>query len=126
MAVVEADGSITLLGRGSNCINTGGEKVFPEEVEEAVKSHPNIADCLVFGVHDERFGQRVVGVASFVAYDADLQPDIVIAHTKTVLSPYKAPRQLVLVPEVPRAPNGKADYKRARELFVAVFPDATS
>jgi 3-oxocholest-4-en-26-oate---CoA ligase len=126
MAVVEADGSITLLGRGSNCINTGGEKVFPEEVEEAVKSHPNIADCLVFGVQDERFGQRVVGVASFVDYDGDLQPDVVIAHTKTKLSPYKAPRQLVLVPEVPRAPNGKADYRRARELFVAVFPEATS
>jgi 3-oxocholest-4-en-26-oate---CoA ligase len=126
MAMVEADGSITLLGRGSNCINTGGEKVFPEEVEEAVKSHPNIADCLVFGVHDDRFGQRVVGVASSVDFDGDLQPDIVIAHTKTVLSPYKAPRQLVLVPEVPRAPNGKADYKRARELFAAVFPEVAS
>lgn len=126
MAMVEVDGSIALLGRGSNCINTGGEKVFPEEVEEAVKSHPQIADCLVFGIEDERFGQRVVGVASFVDLDADLQPDIVIAHTKTVLSPYKAPRQLVLVPEVPRAPNGKADYKRARELFSAVHPGTSN
>ncbi len=126
MALVELDGSITLLGRGSNCINTGGEKVFPEEVEEAVKSHPRIADCLVFGVHDERFGQRVVGVASFVDLDGDLEPDLVIAHTKTVLSPYKAPRQLVWVPEVPRAPNGKADYKRARELFVAIYPETAN
>lgn len=123
MALVELDGSITLLGRGSNCINTGGEKVFPEEVEEAVKSHPQIADCLVFGVHDERFGQRVVGVASSIDAPEDLKPDVIIAHTKTVLSPYKAPRQLVFVPEVPRAPNGKADYKRARDLFAAVYPE---
>lgn len=123
MAMVEADGSITLLGRGSNCINTGGEKVFPEEVEEAVKTHPLVADCLVFGITDERFGQRVVGVASAIDLDGDLQADIVIAHTKTVLSSYKTPRQLVLVPEVPRAPNGKADYKRARELFLLVHPE---
>jgi 3-oxocholest-4-en-26-oate---CoA ligase len=126
MATVEADGTIALLGRGSNCINTGGEKVFPEEVEEAVKSHALIADCLVFGVHDERFGQRVVGIASFMDLDGDLEPDVVIAHTKTVLSPYKAPRQLVFVPEVPRAPNGKADYKRAKELFAQVYPEAVS
>ncbi len=118
MATVESDGSITLLGRGSHCINTGGEKVFPEEVEEAVKTHHAIADCLVFGVDDERFGQRVVGVAS-----ADSWPTIdtedVIAHTKGRLAGYKVPRQLIVVAEVPRAPNGKADYKRARELFLA-------
>ena len=71
MAMVEADGSITLLGRGSNCINTAGEKVFPEEVEEVVKTHPAVADCLVFGVDDERFGQRVVGVFSVLDGAAD-------------------------------------------------------
>jgi 3-oxocholest-4-en-26-oate---CoA ligase len=122
MAMVEADGSLTLLGRGSNCINTAGEKVFPEEVEEAVKRHPHVADCLVFGVADDRFGQRVVGVVSravAVDLDGDLVPDLVIAATKQVLSSYKVPRQLVVVDEVPRAPNGKADYKTAVQLFEA-------
>ena len=115
MALVEADGSITLLGRGSNCINTGGEKVYPEEVEEAVKTHPAVDDCLVFGIDDERFGQRVVGVAS-VRAGAELQPDQVIAHTRAHLSAFKCPRELVLVDRVPRAPNGKADYVTAREM----------
>ncbi len=115
MAMVEADGSITLLGRGSNCINTGGEKVYPEEVEEAVKTHPAVDDCLIFGIDDERFGQRVVGVAS-VRDGAELHPDQVIAHTREHLSPFKCPRELVLVAEVPRAPNGKADYVTAREM----------
>ena len=116
-ATVEADGSIRLLGRGSQCINTGGEKVFPEEVEEAIKRHAGIADCLVFGVPDERFGQRVVGVASLDGTVDDLDPAEVIADTKDALSSYKLPRSLVLVDEVPRAPNGKADYPTARELF---------
>ena len=115
MALVEADGSITLLGRGSNCINTGGEKVYPEEVEEAVKTHPGVDDCLIFGVDDERFGQRVVGVAS-VRAGADVAPEDLITHTRTKLSPYKCPRALSIVPEVPRAPNGKADYVTAREM----------
>ena len=118
MATVEADGSITLLGRGSNCINTAGEKVFPEEVEEAVKTHPEVADCLVFGVPDERFGQRVVGVASASPGGGPVSEDV-IAYTKSRLSSYKVPKQLVFVPEVPRAPNGKADYATAREMFEA-------
>jgi acyl-CoA synthetase (AMP-forming)/AMP-acid ligase II len=114
MATVEADGSITLLGRGSNCINTGGEKVFPEEVEEAVKTHPDVDDCLVFGIDDERFGQQVVGVAS-VRPDGQVDPAVLMAHTRTRLSPYKVPRELVIVDVVPRAANGKADYVSARE-----------
>ncbi|MBA3605643.1 MAG: AMP-binding protein [Acidimicrobiia bacterium] len=118
MATVAADGSIALLGRGSNCINTAGEKVFPEEVEEVVKTHPAVADCLVFGVDDERFGQRVVGVFS-VAPHVDAAPtgDEVIAHAKAKLSSYKVPKQVVAVDAVPRAPNGKADYATARRLF---------
>lgn len=116
MATVEADGTITLLGRGSNCINTAGEKVFPEEVEEAVKTHPAIADCLVFGVPDERFGQRVVGVASLSSTQTPSSDDV-IAHTKGRLSSFKVPKQLVFVDEVPRAPNGKADYVTAKTLF---------
>ena len=117
MAVVEADGTITLLGRGSNCINTAGEKVFPEEVEEAVKTHPDLADCLVFGVADEKYGQRVVGVASVAPGRTQPTADAVIAHTKTKLSSYKVPKQLVFVATVPRAPNGKADYVSAKALF---------
>jgi len=117
MAVVEADGTITLLGRGSNCINTAGEKVFPEEVEEAVKTHPAVADCLVFGVPDEKFGQRVVGVASVAAGQTQPTGDDVIAYTKTKLSSYKVPKQLVFVATVPRAPNGKADYGTAKKMF---------
>jgi fatty-acyl-CoA synthase len=118
MATVEADGTVTLLGRGSACINTGGEKVFPEEVEEAVKTHPAVRDCLVFGIPDERFGQRVVAVASLVS-DASANPDELIAHTRDRLAPFKAPRDVVIVDDAPRAPNGKADYGRARDLFTA-------
>ena len=117
MATVEADGTITLLGRGSNCINTAGEKVYPEEVEEAVKTHEAVADCLVFGIPDERFGQRVVGVVSAAGGATSATADEVIAYTKTKLSSYKVPKQLVFVASVPRAPNGKADYPSARSLF---------
>ena len=119
MAVVEADGTITLLGRGSNCINTAGEKVFPEEVEEAVKTHDSIADCLVFGIPDEKFGQRVVGVACVNPGATTPTGDEVIAYTKTKLSSYKVPKQLVMVETVPRAANGKADYGLAKKLFEA-------
>jgi fatty-acyl-CoA synthase len=118
MAMVEADGTITLLGRGSNCINTGGEKVFPEEVEEALKKHAAVEDALVFGVPDERFGSRVVGVASLAA-GASVSSEAVLADAKRRLSSYKLPKELVLVPRVPRAPNGKADYPAAKKLFEA-------
>jgi fatty-acyl-CoA synthase len=118
MATVEADGTVTLLGRGSNCINTGGEKVFPEEVEEALKRHAAIEDALVFGVPDERFGSRVVGVASLSA-GASASAEEVIADARRRLSSYKLPKQLVFVPRVPRAPNGKADYPAAKKLFEA-------
>lgn len=113
-AKVAPDGTLELLGRGSNCINTGGEKVFPEEVEEAVKSHPLVDDCLVVGVPDERFGERVVAVASLRA-GAQATPDDVVAHVATRLARYKLPREVVLVDVVRRAPNGKADYRWARD-----------
>ena len=113
-ATIEADGSITLLGRGSNCINTAGEKVYPEEVEEAVKRHPAIDDCLVVGVEDERFGQRIVAVASL--RDGELEDeDGLIDFTRQHLAGYKLPKQVLFLDEVRRAPNGKADYKWARE-----------
>ena len=114
-ATIEADGTITLLGRGSQVINTGGEKVFAEEVEEVIKTHESIDDCLVVGVPDERFGNRIVAVVS-AAVGVDVDEGAVIAHTKAKLAPYKAPKAVVVVPTVPRAPNGKADYKTASDL----------
>jgi acyl-CoA synthetase (AMP-forming)/AMP-acid ligase II len=117
-ATVEADGTITLLGRGSICINTGGEKVFAEEVEEAIKRHPGIDDCLVVGLPDERFGQRVVAVASVRSNEATTS-DEVRQWLRTSLSHYKIPRAITLVESVRRAPNGKADYKWAKETALA-------
>ena len=114
-ATVDADGQVVLLGRGSHCINTGGEKVFPEEVEEALKTHAAVDDALVFGVADARWGEAVTAVvAGSVASEADL-----IAHVRTLLAPYKAPKRVIYVSEVPRAPNGKADYVRAKDLAAA-------
>jgi fatty-acyl-CoA synthase len=121
MATVEADGTITLLGRGSNCINSGGEKIFPEEVEEALKIHAAVEDALVFGVPDERFGQRVVGVAS-LAPGAIATFEAITADARTRLASFKLPKQLVIVERVPRAPNGKADYPAARKLFEEAPP----
>ena len=114
-AKVDADGSIILLGRGSQVINSGGEKIYPEEVEEAVKRVPGIQDCLVIGVDDEKFGQAVTAVASRVE-GADVDADTVIAAVKRELAGYKAPKSIVFVPVVPRAPNGKADYRAAKQL----------
>ena len=117
-ALVEADAQLQLLGRGSQCINTGGEKVFPEEVEEVVKRHGAVADCLIFGIPDERFGQRVVGVYSL--HDgASADAESVINEARTQLSSYKLPRQLVAVDTAPRHHNGKPDYVTAKELFDA-------
>ena len=108
-ATVEADGSITLLGRGSQVINTGGEKVFPEEVEEALKKFPGVRDAAVVGVPDPRFGERICAVVDFVGDKAPALAEL-SAHVKSLLADYKAPRELVLAPVV-RAPNGKLDYK---------------
>jgi fatty-acyl-CoA synthase len=114
-ATVNADGSINLLGRGSQVINTAGEKVFPEEVEEAVKRVTGVHDCLVVGVPDERFGEAVTAVCS-LADGADLDESTVIASVKQQLAGYKAPKRVVFVASVPRAPNGKADYTSAKAL----------
>ena len=113
-AKVEADGTITLLGRGSNCINTAGEKVYPEEVEEAIKRHDDIYDCLVVGLQDDRFGQRVVALASFQE-GKEIEEQDLISFTREHLAGYKLPKQVLFVDEVMRAPNGKANYKWAKE-----------
>jgi len=114
-ALVEADGTLTLLGRGSNCINTAGEKVYPEEVEEAVKQHPDVFDCLVVGVDDEKFGQRVTGVASLQP-GGSASSEALREFTRSKLAAYKVPKQLFIVDHVRRAANGKADYEWARKV----------
>ena len=112
-ATINADGTINLLGRGSNCINTAGEKVYPEEVEEAIKKHPNVYDCLVVGLQDDKYGQRVVAIASLEENSA-LEEGELIDFTREQLSGYKLPKQILFVEEVMRAPNGKANYKWAK------------
>ena len=114
-ATVEADGSITLLGRGSACINSGGEKIFPEEVEEALKTHESVYDCLVVGIADDRFGQKVTAIIS-LAPDARFDEAGLSDHVRSKLAAYKAPRAIIVVDEVPRAANGKAGYKAAKEI----------
>jgi len=111
-ATLETDGSITLLGRGSQVINTGGEKVFPEEVEEALKRFPGVRDAAVVGVPDPRFGERICAVVDCAPGVTPTLAEL-SAHVKAHLADYKAPRELVLAP-VGRAPNGKLDYKAIR------------
>jgi fatty-acyl-CoA synthase len=113
-ARVETDGTIVLLGRGSVCINSGGEKIFPEEVEEAVKLHPAVADCLVVGVPDDRFGEAVTAVVALRSGEDASGDDI--AGALDALARYKRPRAYVFVDEVVRGPNGKADYRWAKDI----------
>ncbi len=111
-ARIEADGAITVLGRGSVSINTGGEKVYPEEVESALKSHPAVFDAVVVGVPDDRWGERVTAVVQ-PRPGADPELDDLAAHTRAQLASYKVPRDLVLVREIVRSPSGKPDYRWA-------------
>ena len=121
MATIDADGTVNLLGRGSNCINTGGEKVFPEEVEEALKLHDAVGDALVFGLDDERFGSRVAGVVS-LEQGCSAEIGEILEATRQLLAGYKVPKELLQVPVVPRAPNGKPDYKTAKSLMMNSQP----
>ncbi len=113
-ATVDADGTLHLLGRGSVCINTGGEKVYPEEVEEAAKLHPAVADCNAVGVPDERLGEAVTLVVAPEPGAAPTEQDI-IEFVKGRIAGYKAPRRVVFVDEIRRSGSGKADYRWARE-----------
>ncbi|HYM14714.1 MAG TPA: acyl-CoA synthetase [Dehalococcoidia bacterium] len=112
-ATVEADGTVTLLGRGSVCINSGGEKIYPEEVESALKSHAAIFDAVVVGVPDERWGERVAAVVQLRPGHALTLAEL-DAYARTKVSGYKVPRLLTVVDEVFRSPSGKADYKWAK------------
>lgn len=113
-ATVDTDGTINLLGRGSVSINTGGEKVYPEEVEEAVKNHPDVVDAVVVGVPDEKFGQAVAAVVE-LGPGSTATPDEIADATRAHLAGFKRPRHVVIVDAVQRGPNGKTDYKWAKD-----------
>jgi 3-oxocholest-4-en-26-oate---CoA ligase len=115
MALVEADGTITLLGRGSACINSGGEKVFPEEVEAALRSHPAVFDAVVVGVPDEKWGERVTAVVQ-PRPGVNLTLEQLDKHCRGYVSGYKLPRGLTLVDELVRQPSGKPDYRWAKAV----------
>ena len=114
-ARIEADNKVTLLGRGSNCINTGGEKVYPEEVEMALKAHPDVYDVLVVGVADENYGQAVSAVVQARGASRPTVEEL-RSFLRPTLSGYKMPRSVTYVPEIPRSATGKANYPKAREL----------
>lgn len=117
-ARLESDESITIFGRGSNCINSGGEKIFPEEVEDALKAHEGVYDALVVGVPDERWGSRVAAVVSF-RQGAALSLEQVQDHCRQHIAAYKVPRELHHVAQIPRAPSGKPDYPRAKHMALS-------
>ena len=117
-ARIEADGTITVLGRGSVSINTGGEKVYPEEVEGALKSHPDVFDAVVVGVPDTRWGERVVAVVQ-PRPGTHVTLDALSAHIRTHLAAYKAPRATVEVDQIVRSPSGKPDYRWAKSIATA-------
>ena len=117
-ARLEEDGSITVYGRGSNCINSGGEKIFPEEVEEAVKAHPDVFDCLVVDTPDDRFGSKVTAVVA-ARKGSVLSLDSIQEEARKHVAGYKVPRELHIVPEIPRAPSGKPAYPKAKEIAVS-------
>ncbi|WP_030613914.1 acyl-CoA synthetase [Streptomyces fulvoviolaceus] len=119
MATVDEEGVVTVLGRGSQCINTGGEKVYPEEVEQALKSHPDVYDALVAGVPDVKWGHHVAAVVQLREGAARPSLEDVQTHCRARLAGYKIPRQLVIAESIQRSPSGKADYRWARQVSVA-------
>jgi 3-oxocholest-4-en-26-oate---CoA ligase len=116
LAAIAEDGAIIVLGRGSTCINTGGEKVFPEEVEQVLKAHPAVMDAVVAGVPDDRFGERVAAVVQLRA-GAQAAEDQLRTHCRQTLAGYKVPARVEFVPQVVRSPSGKADYPWARRVL---------
>lgn len=117
-ARIEEGNRVTLLGRGSNCINTGGEKVYPEEVEQAIKGHPGVYDALVVGLPDDKYGQCVAAVIE-AREGHDVQLDELREYLRAHLSGYKLPRALTVVPQIPRNATGKAQYPKAKEMALA-------
>jgi acyl-CoA synthetase (AMP-forming)/AMP-acid ligase II len=122
-ASVEADGRIVLLGRGSVSINSGGEKIYPEEVEAAIKSHPDVYDCTVVGVPDDRWGQRVAAVVQ-PRESGTLTLESIQEHCRQHVAGYKVPRELHLVASIVRSPSGKPDYRWAKDVATGVATSA--
>lgn len=119
MATVDEEGVLTVLGRGSQCINTGGEKVYPEEVEQALKAHPDVYDALVAGVPDVKWGHHVAAVVQLREGADRMSLEALQMHCRTRLAGYKVPRQLVITESIHRSPSGKADYRWAQKVAVA-------
>jgi acyl-CoA synthetase (AMP-forming)/AMP-acid ligase II len=117
-ATIEADGTVTLLGRGSQCINTGGEKVYPEEVEEVLKLHTSVGDAAVVGVPDERWGEAITALVE-PNEGCQIDEAELIGHVKSKIAAYKAPKRILAVDAIGRAANGKLDYKRLKSDAVA-------
>ncbi len=117
---VAADGTLTLLGRGSNCINTAGEKVYPEEVEEALKAHPSIADALVVGIADAKWGQSITAIVQLQPR-ADFDEAALQAFARQRIAAYKVPKRILAKSDLERAPNGKADYKAIRDYAASML-----
>jgi acyl-CoA synthetase (AMP-forming)/AMP-acid ligase II len=115
MATVEADGTVLVFGRGSVSINSGGEKIFPEEVEAALKSHPDVFDAVVVGVPDTKWGERVAAVVQPREGKAPTIEEL-DKHCRTRVAAYKVPRMVALVDQMVRSPAGKADYQWARSV----------
>ncbi len=122
LATVDADGSIVVLGRGSLCINTGGEKVFPDEVEAALKDDPAVRDAVVVGAPDPRFGERVVALVLARA-GHEIDPEAVRQHVHARLSGFKVPRDILVVDHIVRSPSGKPDYPWAQAVAEAALRD---
>jgi acyl-CoA synthetase (AMP-forming)/AMP-acid ligase II len=122
-ASVEADGRIVLLGRGSVSINSGGEKIYPEEVEAAIKSHPDVYDCTVVGVPDDRWGQRVAAVVE-ARESGTLTLEAIQEHCRQHIAGFKVPRELHLVASIVRSPSGKPDYRWAKDVATGIVTSA--
>jgi 3-oxocholest-4-en-26-oate---CoA ligase len=114
-ATVDADGTLSVLGRGNQCINTGGEKVFPEEVEEALKRHGAVRDAAVVGLPDPRFGETICALVEIKSGALRPEVDDLARFVRGQLADYKAPRRILFVPSIGRAPNGKLDYQALKE-----------
>ncbi len=118
-ATIEADGSLHMLGRGSVCINTGGEKVFPEEVEEVLKTAPAVRDTAVVGIPDEKWGEAIIAVVE-AEQGTDVDEAALIAHVKSHLAAYKAPKRVVVVDSLLRSPAGKLDYPAMKRQAISI------